>query len=207
MILFHFKKLFSAQKKSQAGFTLVELMVSITIMVIILGVVVVNFNNFDSSVVLTNLAFDIGLSIREAQSYGINVKGQSQTFSYPYGVHFDTTNFTKYTIFVDVNGPDANGKFGDGIWNQDNASEKIKTYTIKPGFKILSICTLSGITEDCVNPTSADITFVRPNPDAKIITSNGASSVSAIEIKIAAIKSPTIIKTITIGTTGQISIK
>ncbi len=181
------------------GFTLVELMVSITIMVVILGVVLFNSRGFDSSIVLTNLAYDVGLSVREAQSYGISVKGYNPTpntpFAYPYGIHFDSSNPTQYVIFVDLN--------GDGVYT---GNETIKTYTIKGAYKISNLCTLSGTT--CTNATVLDITFLRPNPDA-IITANGISATKydAAQISVSAARVPGSVKNITVRLTGQISIQ
>ena len=61
-------KLLKKQKinNHKSGFTLVELLVTITIFVILTGVVLVNSNSFDNSVLLNNFAYDVALTIKEA---------------------------------------------------------------------------------------------------------------------------------------------
>jgi prepilin-type N-terminal cleavage/methylation domain-containing protein len=191
-----------------AGFTMVELMISIAIMVVILGVVMFNYRSFDSGIILTNLAFDVGLTIREAQSFGVSVKAgdtnsSDTSFTYPYGVHFDRSNKTQYTVFVDLN---RNGLYDNG--------EIVKTYTLKGGYSISDLCTKNASTnaETCGNastpPNTFDITFVRPNPDASIfVNTTGPSIPDAAEIKISPNQNPSAIKTITVRSTGQISVQ
>ena len=58
----------------KAGFTLVELLVTISIFVILTGVVLFNSNSFDSTVLLNNFGYDIALTIKQAQSFGVNVR-------------------------------------------------------------------------------------------------------------------------------------
>jgi prepilin-type N-terminal cleavage/methylation domain-containing protein len=85
------------KKKLNRGFTLVELLVTITMFVIITGVVLVNSNKFDSTVLLHNFAYDVALTVKQAQSYGVNVRessvigvSNSSLFNYGYGVYFNT---------------------------------------------------------------------------------------------------------------------
>ena len=65
-----FKKAKIKENNLKKGFTLVELLVTIVIFVIITGVVLVNSNKFDSSVLLHNFTYDVALTIKQAQTYG-----------------------------------------------------------------------------------------------------------------------------------------
>lgn len=151
------------------GFTLVELLVSIAIFTIITSVAVLNHSSFNSSVLLTNLAYEIALSVRQAQFYGIVVK-QSSTGSFDagYGIHFDLgSSPSSYVLFEDRAPQD----------HLYNTGEAIETYKIQKGNTIgkIVLTTASGTSSQSV----VDISFIRPNPDTFIrygaLTSNIAS--------------------------------
>ena len=56
------------------GFTLIEMMVSVGIFALITTLIMVSGRSFGGSVLLTNLAYDVALSVRRAQTFGINVR-------------------------------------------------------------------------------------------------------------------------------------
>ena len=89
---------------SNKGFTLIELLVSVAIFTFLTGLILVNHGRFTSAILLENLAYDVGLSIREAQIFGLSVKefepGSGQ-FQQGYGVHFDASTPAQYIIFAD----------------------------------------------------------------------------------------------------------
>lgn len=153
------------------GFSLIELLVVTAIVVLITGVVLANNIQFGGNVLLQNLAYDVALSIRQSQVYGIAVRrfGTSASFGAPYGVHFDTANQTTYALFADAN--TTNGLFDSGA----NPSELVQATSIVNGFKIKTLCAISAIgqTETC-GLSSIDIIFKRPEPDA-YISINGIS--------------------------------
>lgn len=60
------------QKNKQSGFSVVELIVVLSIVAIMAGVSVFDYNKYRSAVERTNLAQDISLALREAQVYGIS---------------------------------------------------------------------------------------------------------------------------------------
>ena len=80
------------------GFTLIELIISIAIIVLLSSVVIVRFSVFDSSVLLKSAAYEIATTIREAQVYAVSVLGADPNFDYPFGVTF-TENDDHYTLF------------------------------------------------------------------------------------------------------------
>ncbi|EFK97223.1 protein containing Prepilin-type cleavage/methylation, N-terminal domain, partial [sediment metagenome] len=59
-------------KKMKKGFTLLELLVVIALMGIIYTITLSNYAGLNKSVELQNTLYDIALSIRETQVYGIN---------------------------------------------------------------------------------------------------------------------------------------
>ncbi len=192
-MIFRFSSIKTRIKK---GFTLVELLVTITIFVILTGVVLFSQNRFNSTIFLTNLAYDVALTVRQAQTYGVNIKN-FVTFSesnftdnfIPYGVHFETSSPTSFILFADLDATTQNNKvISDGIFDGRNETlidpstcdindGCVKRFTIQRGNRIKQLCVSDvGGDEDinwsCSSSSVLDIVFVRPNPDA-LITADG----------------------------------
>src|SRR3990172_12655861 len=91
--------------KNNKGFTIIELVVVFFIMVSILAVVIPGYLEYSTKLDLENLALDVALTIREAQSYGAGSKVSSAgIFDIPYGVHFDIRdNPTRLIFYEDTN--------------------------------------------------------------------------------------------------------
>lgn len=214
-MIFHFiMKLFSKQinrkvnRQSQSGFTIVELIVSLAIFAIMTSLILSKYGKFDQGVILTNLAYDVALTIRNAQSYGLNVRSAARdtnAFDYSvttaesggtYGVHFDISTPTEFIFFVDANG---NGIYDDSV----NSDQKT---TIKRGSSISSMCV--SITKSCADGGTdvqkLDITFKRPDPNAIIIANNGTKYGYA-EIVLKAVDNTT--RKVIVNFTGQISVE
>ena len=156
--------------KRHTGFTLVELMVSVGIFALMTALLVAKYGTFNQGILLTNLAYDVALTLRTAQSYGLNVKSvpsaaqnYSIDFDSPYGVHFDKSTPTAIIFFSDKN-INQDGTFGNNTY--DGTSEDISTYNIKRGSSISSICTGTGPGIHCFTVNSLDVVFRRPDPDA-----------------------------------------
>ena len=187
--------------KKAGGFSLIELLVSVTIFVFLTSFLLAKYGTFNQGVLLTNLAYDVALTIRNAQSYGLNVKSvptatitYSNTFTFPYGVHFDTTTGSnnKIIFFTDSNA----NKIYDGT------SEDISTYTFKINSTITSICVGAGACDNTIPVTMMDVTFLRPDPDA-IISVNGVTY-TYVEITLTSSSGDT--KKVTVRSNGQITI-
>ena len=169
--------------KKNKGFSLVEMLASIAIFTIITTVVLVGHSNFSGGLLIENLAYDIALSIRRAQVFGLSVRefGASDSeFDIGYGVHFDSANDDLYIFFADKQAP----KYIGYEIGYDDASENVEIMTLGKGNKILKICAiLQDSVEKCSTDingaiTSLDIIFQRPNPEA-IIKSNIQNDVYA----------------------------
>lgn len=163
-------------KIRQSGFSLVELLVAISIVTILSAMLVFQQSNFDSSIYLKNLAYEVSLTIREAQLYAI--RGQSEggigcddgELDCPYGVYFDKTEDNQSLIlFRDRN---RNGEYDDG--------EAIEEFAFEHNNSIQNIC--DSASGPCNEKTELHVTFDRPSPaplfsdssidDARIIFEN-----------------------------------
>lgn len=73
--------------KKKKGFSLVELLVVVSIFLIITAVTLFKQSKFSSDILITNTAYEVALTIREAQVYGVGSK-QSGLGTQGYGVYF-----------------------------------------------------------------------------------------------------------------------
>ena len=135
------------------AFTLVELVVTVGIFALISSVLLSRNSQFDEEVLLSDLAYDVALSVRKAQSYGTNVRVSNGQFDRSYGVHF-TEGTTTYAFFVDSD--------DDGFYDP---TELLETYTLGRGAIMSPLCNLDTGMCDLDELT---VMFARPNPDAII---------------------------------------
>lgn len=177
------------------GLTLIELLVVMGIFSIISLVVLANHSRFNSSVLLGSLAYDIALSIREAQVYGLSVKQYGSNFQVGYGLRF--AGASSYTFFVDTN---ANKRYDSGV------DSIVQTFSISRGHTVKSFCgiTVSGV-QEC-SPSGIDhldVVFFRPDPDA-LFSSNTSTVYSSGQIVVTSPTGET--RTVKVASTGQISV-
>lgn len=182
------------------GFSLIELLVVTGIFTVITGVVLANNAQFNSSVLLGNAGYDIALSVRQAQVYGLSTQSYAGEFKVGYGVHFQGT--AQYLLFADLD-PDRNKRYDVGV------DQIVKQYTLGRGHTILRFCGIKyDSTEDCSDGqatlTHLDVGFLRPNPDATV-TGDSPTPYSIAKIVIQSRSGET--RTVTIQSTGQISVK
>jgi prepilin-type N-terminal cleavage/methylation domain-containing protein len=220
-----FSKKFSGLSYNR-GMTLVELLVVLAIFVIVSSLIMFDYGGYKSSISLENLANDIALSIRKAQSYAIGVAGSGASFTYAYGVHISTAqepvtapqygSNKSFFAFTDVSGDRMYEQDGDsdavcsvgGVTQYNECSEKL---SITSDDQIEAIY-LNGDTNPVVTGGGIDIVFLRPNPDAYFCyrsdpshtTCDAPINISNVKIKISNIRSKTV-KYVTVWTTGQIS--
>lgn len=215
--------------KYSNGFTLVELMVVISIFLMITAVTIFQYGTFRSNVSLQNLTDDIALSVRKAQSFAIGARGVKNNvggvdFDKNYGIHFtiDTTpsSYQEGTnkSFILFSSADkkydysSSGTCGDSVSN-----ECIELFNITTADKVEEIW-VDGVQMNA-QKASIDIVFRRPDPRAYFCyrsantNSNGNcdnQTISSVKIVIsngAANQADIKTKKITIQNTGQISIE
>ena len=135
------------------GFTLIELMVVLAIVVLISLVILVSTSRFNSAILLRSLAYQVGLSVREAQLYGVAVhKGPNQdcafiggtsNFCVSYGVHFvypmPSPPLPSYVIFADSN----NNGVDDDVDSINTPLPPVTRFTAQYGFTTSNICVLA----------------------------------------------------------------
>jgi prepilin-type N-terminal cleavage/methylation domain-containing protein len=203
---------------SRKGFTLIELIAVIGIIGLISGVILGGYNKFGGQIILKTLVYDIALSLRQAQTYGISVKNtlSNSGFAAGYGVHFNSADPVEYILFADtyelVGGSvvESNSDGGDGVYTSQN--EQVTVYSIGRGYKINQVCVNEPASEVCYGDGSStggdatvDILFNRPNPDAEIRINGNAAPYSRARIEFI---SPRLdVQSLVVEVSGQISIE
>ena len=218
-----------SKRSFSRGFTLIEMLVVMTIMLLITGALLLRQSRFDSSTILRSLAYGVALSVRQAQVYGTSVVGTSTTavacgsgfysngncYAAGYGLYFSAANPTGYVLFADL---DNNGQY--------SSNELVKTFNFSKGYSISDMCAVEAVTgyTDCwiagttpgllTSAATLSIMFKRPNPDACFATNaqtntcsvGGSPFYSSAYVQIIAASDPTNTKRVTVTVPGEVSV-
>lgn len=181
------------------GFTLVEMMVVLAIITVITTVAITGQAAFNRSLILTDTAYTIAFSIREAQTYGLSSRAANSLYNAGYGVRFSTVTPKSYVLFADTSpaspgstqgnlcpghtqpstSPDSHP--GDCIYDASaTPAELVRTYTLNRGYTIQRFCGTeisSPYATKCSTThfETMHISFMRPATEATIFgrTSSG----------------------------------
>lgn len=170
-------------------------------MLVITSMFLVRNSQFNSSILLRSLSYEVALSIREAQVYGVGVREVSvgsNNFSAGYGVHFSSVTPTAYLLFADSD--------NDRLYGTGDAA--VQNFKVQNGFVISQFCatTTSGASQCSPDAISSlDITFRRPNPEPVIRTSALGYTYSGASITVSSPNGAT--RSVTIGAAGEIAVQ
>lgn len=168
-----------------------------SIITIITGVTITSQTSFNRTLVLANTAYDVALTLRTVEIYGISSRAVSGASNVGYGLHFDTTSEDSFMAFSDSyptpsndnagchpwprgdqNAPDAKG--GNCLYDQ-GSDVSAATYKLGNGIRITDFCayfTTEGWLCAADVLTSLDIVFARPDPSPLIhVTSSSNPSI------------------------------
>lgn len=177
------------------GFTMIELIVSITIIALVTGLFLANYSSANRRTDLTMTAQKMVADIRLAQSYALGLAryGNSGSLNIPdggWGVHFDLQNYgnNRYNIFAD---DDANTLYGSG-----EADERFGAQIIYLPTNIIIYSISIG--------NKADLTFLPPDPKTTI--NNGiVNTNTSVDIVLRDVKTSTN-KTVRINFLGLVEV-
>lgn len=145
-----------------------ELLISCGIIAIVSSLVLVKYSAFDSTTLLKSTAYDIALSLREAQVKSVSVVNNGTSvaaFDYPYGMSFsDTTTVSnrgltnKLYVAFRFEDPD-----DPPVYNAGNVGKTIGTTTIGRSMIISDIC-IKIVNQNNYNCAISrlDVSFRRP---------------------------------------------
>ncbi|OGG48301.1 hypothetical protein A3G63_03570 [Candidatus Kaiserbacteria bacterium RIFCSPLOWO2_12_FULL_52_8] len=172
------------------GVTLIELLVVFAIIMILAMVIITSQTAFNKTLLLANTAYDVALTIRSAETFGLGSRITSGIIdkNTGYGVHFKkTTPIKSFMLFADTfpaltdpvvvtchlasgadkQRPDATP--GNCIYNSAEENATAMTYSLGNGMTISDFCAYtSANAASCATAHNAgldqlDIVFSRPN--------------------------------------------
>lgn len=171
-------------------------MITVAIIMIVTTIVVVKYGSFNSTMLLKSQAYEMALSLREAQVFAISVRTGSEgatAFRDAYGLHFTTATPNQYLLFLDTN--------ESGVY--DEGEEINEPLIIDARFGIASIATGANCTEAVDN---LSVTFRRPDFDAHIATAEN-NQLTAACITIVPGNDPNASRVVYVGATGQVEVQ
>lgn len=196
----HFKYRYRTLLGSSArvrGFTLLELLVVMGIMLLITTLILARHSQYNGTVLLRNLSYSVGLSIRQAQVYGLSGRSVGGAVATRFGVYFTAANPTQYVLFTDQNN---NAAYDSG--------EDIEVFTLRAGYAISNLCANTGVVEKCSGLGDIDrltILFTRPHPDARFVTN--VTNDTYVDATVTLLSSQGATRQVTVTTTGQIAVQ
>lgn len=215
---------------SQKGFTLIELLISCAIIAVVTAIVLTKYSAFDSTVLLKGVAYEIALSLREAQVKSVSVVrsasgSDTNAFNYPYGMTFNTNevnasnprglNRKTYVAFRFENASPTILPY----YNVDMTGVSLSTTTIGRSMQIKEVCitfiVAGGAEEDCTI-SRLDISFRRPEFSALFFAAGGVinnfsvtnqpSNATGAKIKVNSANDATNVFVVEVSQFGQISV-
>jgi prepilin-type N-terminal cleavage/methylation domain-containing protein len=189
------------EKTPSSGFTLVELLVVLAIIGVIMTVTLTSQGSFNKTLILSNTAYDIALTIRSAETYGLSSRASGAVANSGYGINFTTTAPDTVTLFADAypipgvttvchanpdpTAPDA--RPGDCAY-QSSQGELVTSYKLGNAITITDFCAQSSGVWSCTYAhggyggglASLDLVFVRPDPNPFMSVNGAYSSLSPV---------------------------
>lgn len=150
-------------KKNLGGFTLIELSIVVSIILILSTVVLANYSAGQKELALSRSIYKLAQDLRIAQELAMSTKDFGSPPSPPkggYGIKFNVSEPNHYILFADCDADknyDISGSAGQ-CFNADVAGgypEKLEDISIEKNVKIYSLSAGNNLI----------ITFTSPNPD------------------------------------------
>lgn len=180
------------------------MLVVLAIIGVVTAVALVGEQGFQRVSLVSNTAYDVAITFRNAQVFGISsAKGQAQ-FLAGYGVDLNKNNTTSFILFDDTK-PDAttandsanllcthlpqinnaadatapNSKPGNCVYDSGQ-DPPLQTYRLGNGITIKNVCAVKGSSSYCwtggtVAATQIDVVFQRPNTTGSITASTNGT--------------------------------
>ena len=186
---------------------MIELLVVLAIIAVVTGIALTSQGSFNKTLVLANTAYDVGLKLRSAQTYGISTRAIGSVANAGYGVDFNRGTPNTFTFFADSTPPPSSSVYachsisdtsrpdarpGNCVYDP---GEKVSTYTLGNRITVSDFCAFSGGSWSCANSgnkslSSLDIVFARPNPDAFMSTNGSYSTTFPVSVACLTLTSP-----------------
>ncbi len=173
----------SLRFSKSSGFSLIEMLVVISIFVIVTGIVLVNLPSFRDKSSLDLVAQEIALTIRQAQVFGIGTRAFGGSVYPSHGIYLDPAQTQQFVLFADL--PTGPGSLlGDRLYNKalncgQTGSECREIFRLGGGISLEGIyrCPATGC-DSSKYTQPVNIVFQRPRTDASFYISRRGSPTS-----------------------------
>lgn len=176
------------------GFTLIELIVSVSVIVMVTGIFLANYNSTNRRSDLAMTAQKMVADIRMSQNYALGLAryGESGSLNVPvggWGIHIDLLSYgnNKYVLFAD----------NDGSKDFDESEADVSR-----GAQV-TLLSNNIVIESVTSGTKADITFLPPDPVTTITGS--ITTFEQVDIVLKDVKTNSI-KTVRINYLGLVEV-
>ena len=199
-------------------------MVVMTIITVITGIALTSQSTFNKSLIVANTAYDIALSLRNAETYGLSSRAYGAVANTGYGLHFERATPSSFTLFADTyppsslssvchptTDPSSPSALPGDCGYQAGQGEKVLAYTLGNGITVNDFCAYSSGAWSCAvnnsgSLSSLDIVFSRPNPDAFISPNGIYSAIAPASAACISVTSPQGgTRYVSIGASGQVT--
>ena len=195
------------------GFSLIEMMVVLSIFVIMMAVVLANLPSFREKTTLDLIAQEIAITIRQAQVYGLGTRSFGVNVFPSFGIYFNqgVLGTRSFVLYADSDG---GGSYDPDTGCGEAVTECVEEFLILGG---VAIKTAEGLVvcndNNCGTPTiiteteDLAINFTRPYPEAEFVVDGSVNPGSYAKIIIESTRNPSQQREIQVWSTGQISVK
>ena len=166
----------------QFGFTFIELLVSIAIIMLMSGILLPNYHLITEQLFILQAAYEFAQNLRVAQEMSASAREfPDGVVPSGYGIYLKN-NDQSYILYADINGDQAYYEGGDD--------------------RIIKTIDMGGIRIQDASPSPVSINFEGPEPTTKI-----TNDVNSIEIDIVLLDNPTKKQTIVVYKSGLIYVE
>lgn len=194
-------------KKLTRGFTLLEMIVVIAIVVIMTGIILANLPSMSSGISVDLVAQETAIYIRSAQTYTSAVKASaSGEFYNTFGLHF-IKNSKNFVLFVD-NDKGGYGEESEGVKIQER-------YTLPGDFFVKNLIGNESSGSN-LTPDELDVVFIRPQMKASFFSGTSGTDCDAnrltscnwasAKICVGSSRASDVTRVVTIYNNGQIAV-
>ncbi len=179
------------QARAKAGFTLLEMITSLSLIVIITSIFIANFRSTNKRTDLTMTAQKLVADIHAAQNNTLGlVKYGDEVPAGGWGVNFNMATPNQYVVFADLDRPPSNEP--GQIWPADAGYMRYDSSTeglVNQGARVVTLpsgLSISSVTTGVANTVEIDqvnVTFLPPDPKTNIFNGTATSTVMTVTLK------------------------
>ena len=161
------------------GFTLIEMLIVMAIIIIITGIVIFNIGSERQNSALLRSAQKLSLDLRRIQSFALSSK-VFKTSEVPcgWGIHFNNVGSTNYIIFADLAvNPNCSDR---DFLRAANGSEDFENVNLDGGITINSLS--GGLSDVVFTPPEPTVNFVPAQTSVSITLSNENGAARSINL-------------------------